>query len=102
MALDAHRGFELACGVAKIPPAVSTYFSGLVGARYRKLGKRGRSAAARNAAKKGWAQLTKRQRKVEMKRRWRVRKKNAITRMRKSELVRERIAKRKAGLDETT
>jgi hypothetical protein len=85
--------------VAKIPPAVSEYFSKLVGDRYKKLGKRGRAAAARNAATKGWAQLTKRQRKLEMKRRWRVRKKNAIARMRQTELVREKISMRKAGLD---
>ena len=99
-ALDTRRGLELGWAVVKPPPAVSDYFSELVGARYKKLGKKGRAAAARNAAKKGWAQLTKRQRNLEMKKRWRMRKKNERDRVKRDELLRERVAKRKAGLDD--
>jgi hypothetical protein len=86
--------------VPKVPPAVSAYFSALVGERYKKLGKKGRSVTARNAATKGWAKLSKRQRALEMKRRARVRQKNKVASLREDELLRERIQKRKAGLDE--
>jgi hypothetical protein len=84
----------------RIHPEVSAYFSELVGRRYAKLGKKGRSECARNAAKKGWAGMSKRQRLLEMRRRHKVRRQNRIKQLRQDEELREKIAKRKAGLDD--
>ena len=84
----------------KPPPGLSAYFSELGKARVQKLGKKGWSKHCRAAAKAGWIGMSKRQRSLEMRRRAKVRRQNRIERMKLDEALMEKIARRKAGLDE--
>ena len=84
----------------KLSPEVSAYFAELANQKNKKLSKKARRAAARRAGLAAWSKMSPRQRSLELKRRARVRKRNRVERMKEDELLRERIAKRKAGLDE--